>query len=111
MRHWASTSSGATSVWTVSIPSRGTLVLAADGDIVAQIESALTSAGARADASWSGELEVVVAAADGGSRVLIGTEEFAGYGGRYAETWQISGFSESGDLRATIILDTVVTQS
>lgn len=110
-RHWSIAPTGSTSVWAVEIPSRGALVLAGDGDVARRLVSALDGAGIIRGLPWSGELEVDVAGADAAPRVVVGTEEFSGVGGRYTETWRISGFNERGELEGTIVLDTVVNQS
>jgi hypothetical protein len=110
-RHWSATPTGSTSVWAVDIPGRGALVLAGDGDVAGQLASALAGAGVIAGLPWSGEVEVGVADVESASRVVVGTEEFSGVGGRYSETWRISGFSERGELQGTIVLDTIVNQT
>lgn len=63
-----------------------------------------------AGAGWSGELRVEFPRAPSSGRVQGGTHEFAGLEGTYTETWTITGVDESGELRGTIELDTVVAR-
>lgn len=109
-RHWTATPAGTESVWAVNIPSRGTLVLAAQGDVPGRLASALAGAG-DASSPRTDEVEVAIAPDASEPRVVAGTDEFQGVSGRYSETWRISGLNERGELQGTIVLSTIVNQT
>ncbi len=108
-RHWVAADGSAASTWAVSVPSRGTIVFAGEGDTPARLRDALTRAGYRQGSEWTGEISFDVA--DESPRVVTGTEEFGRAAGRFMETWTITGVTSEGELRGTITLDTIVNQS
>jgi hypothetical protein len=108
-RHWTETPNGAESVWALNIPSRGTLVLAADGDVPGTLTAALAASG-RAGTRPADEIEVPIVTEASAPRVIAGTDEFRGVSGGYSETWRVSGLNERGELQGTIVLATVVHQ-
>jgi hypothetical protein len=110
-RHWTATPTGMQSVWAVNIPSRGTLVLAAEGDVPGQLAAALVRTGETSEQARAEEIEVALARDTSEPRVVVGTEEFQGVTGHYSETWHISGLNERGELQGTIVLSTVVNQT
>ena len=111
VRHWSADPTGPVSVWSLSIPSRGTLLLRADGNVPASLAGAMAGAGIGPDRPPRDQLEVVVAAESESASVLSGTEEFIGVRGRYTETWRISGFNDQSELQGTIVIDTIVNQT
>jgi len=106
-RHWAP-ADGA--VWLLVVPGRGTMLLTGDAEPARALDTALSAAGRRAGTPWSGELRVVFPRAPSVGRVHGGTHEFEGLEGTYTETWTITGVGESGELRGTIELGTVVSR-
>lgn len=110
-RHWSVTPAGAASVWALSIPSRGTLVLAADGDVPERLRQALAGVALEPGSIWASEIEIGVATERLGAHVVTGTEEFGNVAGRYTETWRLTGVNERGELQGTVVLDTTVNQS
>jgi hypothetical protein len=107
-RHWTAVDAGAASIWALSIPARGEVVLAASDLGAEGVWQALTSAGYRAGTAWTGE--VVVQLPSGGPlpHVVTGTEEFADTEGRFDETWTVTGVSDAGELRGTVVIRTTV---
>ncbi len=110
-RHWTEADGGPAAAWTLLIPSRGALFLAASGEAARRVDTALERAGQRAGQQWSGQLDVELAGAEVPGRIVGGSEEFARLGGTYRETWKITGVSPSGELRGTIALDTITARS
>jgi hypothetical protein len=108
-RHWSIANGTASSAWSLLIPSRGALLLAAPGEPGGAVEAALRRAGYVAGSDWSGEAEIeMVSDRDGAAgEVVGGSDEFAGLNGRYSETWSVTGVGDGGELRGTIALDTI----
>ena len=105
-RHSTIAEDEASSAWALTIPSRGTMRLVGAAEPGA-LDRALAEEGRTAGESWSGELELGVASADAGAgSVAGGSHEFAGLTGTYEENWLISGVSQAGELRGTIMLNT-----
>ncbi len=111
MRHWASADEQSASTWTMSIPSRGTLVWASEGDAPGVLAAAIAAAGAQPGIAWQGELAVTLSEDDNAGVVVTGTEEFAGSSGLVDETWEITGIGGNGELRGTISLQTRVSRA
>lgn len=111
MRHWTSADDESASGWTVSIPSRGTLVWGSTGNAPAILASALAGVGVQNGIAWQGELSVPFARDENEGQVLAGTEEFAGGTGFVEEVWDISGVGGTGELRGTITLNTRVSRA
>jgi hypothetical protein len=105
-RHWSSTASGATTTWSVLIPSRGAMILSAPGEQRGVVEDALRAAArGPSRASNSGAI-VAMTPLDAGT-VTAGSGEFAGLSGNYSETWDVAGVDEAGHVNATIEISTV----
>lgn len=105
-RHWSTDANGATTVWSLLIPSRGAVVLRANGEPRGALETALRAKGYTAGKAWDGELAVAMTAEAPGV-VVAGSGEFGSLAGSYTEQWAISGLDEAGQMRGTIELDTV----
>jgi len=106
-RHWTATPSGPRTSWTLTIPSRGSLVLAAPGEAPGVVDAALTDRGYTSGSPWSGELSLAMVGDGATAESVVGSREFAGLDVAYTETWNITGIGESGEIRGTIELDTV----
>jgi hypothetical protein len=107
-RHWTVVDAAAASTWALSIPARGAVVLAASDLGAADVWQALTRAGYRAGAAWTGEVVVQLTSDVSLPHVVTGTEEFADTEGRFDETWTVTGVSDAGELRGTIAIRTTV---
>jgi hypothetical protein len=108
-RHWSANASGATTSWALLIPSRGAAVFSAPGESRGALEAALRERGYAAGRAWDGAIELAVTRADAPGALAAGTQEFAGLSGAYTETWTVAGVGEDGELRGTIVLDTVTS--
>jgi len=106
-RHWNGSASGATTTWALLIPSRGALVFSAPGESRSMLEAALRQRGYAAGRAWDGEVELMVTRLDAPGILTAGTQEFASLSGAYLETWTVAGVDENGEVRGTIVLDTV----
>jgi hypothetical protein len=106
-RHWNDSASGATTTWALLIPSRGAAVFSASGESRGMLEASLRERGYAAGRAWDGEVELMVTRPDAPGILTAGTQEFAGLSGAYLETWTVAGVAEDGELRGTIVLDTV----
>ncbi|MGD2167794.1 MAG: hypothetical protein PVF63_06770 [Gammaproteobacteria bacterium] len=111
MRHWTLADGASAGTWSVSIPSRGTLVWNADGDAPAILSAAIASAGVQSGAAWQGELPVPLTGDQNSGQVVTGTEEFDGSTGFVEEIWDITGVGDKGEIRGTISLNTRVSRS
>ncbi len=106
-RHTSVTEDEATTVWALTIPSRGTMHLLGVAE-AGEMERELAAAGWIDGRAWSGGLELTIGSGEAVSgRVIGGSHEFADLIGTYAENWSISGVSQAGDLRGTIQLHTI----
>jgi hypothetical protein len=105
-RHWANGSQGPTTVWSLLLPARGSLLLRAPGEAGGALDAALQRAGYTPGAAWEGAVELALAPSRGGV-VAGGGGEFDGLAGTYTETWKVSGVDATGELRGTIELYTV----
>jgi hypothetical protein len=106
-RHWNGNASGATTTWALLIPSRGAAVLSASGESRGMLEASLRERGYAAGRAWDGDVELMVTRPDAPGILTAGTQEFASLSGAYLETWTVAGVDEDGELRGTIVLDTV----
>ncbi|HJR69579.1 MAG TPA: hypothetical protein VKA43_06030 [Gammaproteobacteria bacterium] len=106
-RHWDGNASGATTTWALLIPSRGAAVLSASGESRGVLEASLRGRGYAAGRAWDGEVELMVTRPEAPGVLTAGTQEFASLSGAYLETWTVAGVDEDGELRGTIVLDTV----
>lgn len=107
-RHAGDTGDGTATAWVVSIPSRGTLMLAAE-TAAAPLEDALGSAGYAAGSSWEGEVSVdtIAPGGDATPQFSAGTAEFADLEVGFSESWLVTGADANGVLRGTIELATI----
>jgi len=106
-RHWNGNASGATTTWAFLIPSRGAAVFSAPGESRGMLEASLRERGYAAGRAWDGAVELMVTRPDAPGILAAGTKEFANLSGAYLETWMVAGVSEDGELRGSIMLDTV----
>ena len=106
-RHWSSDGRAVGTAWSVLIPSRGALLLTAPGEAKTAVDAALQKAGYRPGSAWSGSLAVELTPREAGGELAAGSEEFEHLDGSYKEVWNLTGVSETGELRGTIELDTV----
>lgn len=106
-RHWSATAAGASTTWSVLIPSRGTLVLQAPGEARGVVDAALAAGGYGAGKPWTGQVTVPMTSAAAPGTFMVGTGEFAGLEGSYTETWALAGVDDEGRLLGTVSLDTV----
>lgn len=102
--------------WTLLIPSRGTLFLtqANARDVAPQAAGAGLVPATDSVSFWAQatRVRVTVGPADGGAGAVVGgTEEFAGLGGSYDETWELEEVAADGVTRGRITLVTRVVQS
>lgn len=109
-RHWQVAGAGATTTWSVLVPSRGAFVLNAAGEVPAALETALRSGGYNAGKVWDGQMTVpMIPAAEVGA-VVAGTGEFEGLSGSYTEAWTVAAVDEDGRLSGTIELSTITSR-
>lgn len=107
VRHWSQPGGEASAAWLVVIPSRGALLLTAEGEPPAAVDAAISAVGYQTGRAWSGDASIEAARGDAGGRVAGGSGEFNALEGRYSETWTVTGVGESGELKGTIELRTV----
>jgi len=106
-RHWSQADGDASAAWLLVIPSRGALLMAADGEAPRAVDAAVAAAGGQPGGTWSGETTIELADREGGGKVIGGSGEFESLEGRYSESWIVTGVGESGELKGTIELRTV----
>ena len=108
-RHWSVSKDGPGTAWSLIIPSRGALMMVARGEPAAALDAALRRSGYSAGASWEGGVRVAIGADtdDASGTIAVGSNEFEGMRGRYSETWNVTGVTDTGELRGTIELNTV----
>lgn len=106
-RHRVATPADAEATWLISIPSRGSLVLAGPAERAGAIATALEAGGYKPGSPWSGAVELALASDRAATRTVNATGEFEDLDVRFTETWALSGVSETGELRGTIELDTI----
>jgi hypothetical protein len=105
-RHASVAAAEAASAWALTIPSRGTMHLLGAADPGA-LDRELAAAGRVDGQPWSGDLEWRIGpSGDESGLVSGGSHEFEGLIGTYSEDWLISGVSQAGELRGTIMLHT-----
>lgn len=99
---------GAGVAWLVTIPGRGTLMLADSAGSPARVDAALAAQGHTRGAAWEGNATVeVLGRGAGNGQFSAGTDEFAGLGVSFTEIWSLTGADADGRLRGTIELATV----
>jgi hypothetical protein len=108
-RHWSGRSGGATTTWSVLIPSRGAFVLSAPGEARGALDAALRARGYTAGQAWDGQV-VVSMVREGEGTVAAGAGEFENLLGTYTETWTVAAVDEDGKVSGTIELGTVTSR-
>ena len=107
-RHWSADPRAPGTAWSLMIPSRGALLLTAPAEARGAVDAALRKAGYNPGSAWTGDVRVALAPeGTDAAAVAAGSDEFVRLGGRYSETWTITGVSEGGELRGTIEIDTL----
>lgn len=108
VRHRVDAADGSQTAWLLTIPSRGTIALAAPADSPGSIEGVLAERGLSAGQTLSPELSI-----DLGSPAasVEATGEFAGIDFELVETWVVTGLEDDGRVRGTLRLNTVGRQS
>jgi len=106
-RHWSASGSGATTTWSLLIPSRGAVILSAAGEERGALETALRASGYSPGSAWEGQVTVPMMSQDEVGTVAAGTGEFEGLGGSYTESWTVAGVDEVGQLNATVEINTI----
>jgi len=105
-RHSSVAHEEASSAWALTIPSRGTMRLVGAAEPRA-LDRELAAAGRADGQPWSGDLELSIGSPGADSGLVAGgSHEFEGLIGTYSEDWLISGVSQAGELRGTIMLHT-----
>jgi hypothetical protein len=108
-RHWSVNASGATTTWSLLIPSRGAVVLSAAGEAAGALETALRSNGYSLGRAWAGQVAVPMLPAGAGV-VAGGSGEFEGLVGSYTEAWTVAAVGEDGRLSGTVELETITSR-
>ncbi len=108
-RHWNVGNAGATTTWSILIPSRGALVLNAPGEARAALETALRSGGYSAGKAWDGRVAVSMIPQGQACVIAAGTGEFEGLAGSYTEAWTVAAMDEDGRLSGTVEINTVTS--
>jgi hypothetical protein len=108
-RHWSVNASGATTTWSLLIPSRGAVVLSAAGEAAGALETALRSNGYSLGRAWEGQVAVPMLPAGAGV-VAGGSGEFEGLVGSYTEAWTVAAVGEDGRLSGTVELETITSR-
>ena len=110
-RHTTAPSDGATSVWAITIPSRGTLRLSGTEER-GSVDSALARMGRADGEPWTGDLRLpLISEAEGSGQVIGGSGEFQGLRGVYSENWLLTGVGSAGELQGTLELSTITYQA
>jgi hypothetical protein len=109
-RHWSGSGAGATTTWSILIPSRGAFVLNAPGEARGALEAALRPGGYSAGKVWDGQVAVAMIPQGGEGSVATGSGEFNGLIGSYTESWTLAAVDENGRVSGTIALDTVTSR-
>ena len=107
-RHAVSLDATDETSWLISIPSRGTIALAASGPNLETIESLLTERGIAAGQTLEQPLSI-----DQGTpaRSLAVTGEFEGIDFELVETWVVTGIDDDGRIRGTLNLNTLARRT
>lgn len=107
-RHELATTGGSEIAWLMTIPSRGSIALAAAGTGSGFIESAVAASGVLPGQSVDQPLSIDFEAPAGS---VTATGEFSGIDFEMVETWVISGVDDDGQLRGTLLFNTVGRQA
>jgi len=103
-RHSLPLAGGERAAWLLTIPSRGTIALAADAPASASVEATLAARGILAGRNIEPELSIDAGPA---ARSVAVTGEFEGLDFELVETWLVSGLESDGAIRGTLQLSTV----
>jgi hypothetical protein len=106
-RHWTHTEAGPAVAWGLVLPGRGAVMMAAPGEPSELMETSLGGRGYVAGEAWSGTLDIAAVADPAATRTLATSDEFSGLEFTFTETWAVRGVNEAGQIRGTILLDTV----
>jgi hypothetical protein len=63
-----------------------------------------------AGSAWSGSLDIAAVAAGAATRTVAASDEFRDLQLSFTETWAVRGVNEAGQIRGTIVLDTIGRQ-
>jgi len=106
-RHRTATGDGTAIGWSLVIPGRGVMTMAAPLLAPTAIQTALANGGHIAGQNWAGNLEVAIVPDAGLTRTIATSAEFQGLSLSFTEQWSLTGVSDAGELRGTIRLQTV----
>lgn len=105
VRHVTVLPTGEHTAWSLMLPSRGALWLAGEEDRNL-IASTLESQGFRPN-SGAFATDIRVEATGGTGQVFGGSREFKDLVGSYEEEWRLTGVTDTGALRGTVLLRTI----
>jgi hypothetical protein len=94
--------------WLLTIPSRGTIALAAWSPVLGSIESMVAERGLVPGQNVDPGLSIDFGAP---AQSVVTTGEFEDISFELVETWQVTGLDEEGRIRGTLQLNTIGTQS
>lgn len=105
VRHVTALAAGEQAAWSLLLPSRGVLWLAGeeDRDLITRT---LEAQGYRPN-SGAFATDVRVEATGGSGQIFGGSREFEDLVGTYEEEWRLTGVTDTGALRGTVVLRTV----
>jgi hypothetical protein len=106
-RHWTETPVGPALAWSLAIPGRGAIMLTAPGEAGRVVDAAHARTDYVAGQAWDGSLEIAAVADRAATRTIASSQEFTDLDLRFTETWTITGIAADGELRGTIVLDTI----
>jgi hypothetical protein len=101
-RHAVAGAGGEETAWLLTIPSRGTIALAASG--AGSIDAALAGRGLVAGAGLNPALSIDIGPA---ATSVAATGEFRGIDFELVETWVVTGLEDDGQVRGTLRLNTI----
>jgi len=105
-RHWSAVGGRATTTWSLLIPSRGAMILNAEGEEQGALDGALRAGGVSPGRAWEGLVTVAMTPAEAGT-VAAGTGEFTSLSGSYTESWIVAAVDEAGQVSGTVELNTI----
>lgn len=106
-RHWTETPNGPALAWSLTIPGRGTVTLTAPGQTANVVGAAFERANRVAGQAWTGDMEIAAVADRTATRTISSSQEFSDLDVQFTETWAITGIAADGEVRGTIVLDTI----
>lgn len=107
-RHQITTGEAVETAWLLTIPSRGSIALAAGPGGAGSIESLVAARGLSAGQSLDRPLSFDLQAP---ARSVAATGEFAGIDFELIESWVVTGVDENGGILGTLRLNTLGRQS